>query len=408
MVAGKKMSRHDEHHAPAACENCHTPLQGEFCHACGQSVHSPIRHAAHALEEIFESFWHLDGRIFRTLRDLLAPGRVARNYLAGHRARYVAPLRLFVIVSVLTFFVAQFTLNFGLDATKPIKVEGVVTDVPGKFSKANTVAEVVAMRDADLATMREARARTGPIPGVSQGMEAAIAMTQAQAKLRISQLDPTGAEARKLAAADADVQATPPPKKGNNTQLRTDLSVDPAKPWNEKTNPLKVSGLPAFANRWLNRQIAHGRDNIERYQEEPELFTRAALSAIPSALFMLVPVFALLLKGLYIGTRRLYLEHLVVALYSHVFLCLALLTLFVLVGLDNWLTPQAAWFGWVTGLLEFALWCWMPAYLLLMQKRVYEQRWWLTLLKYSVLGLLYFVLLSFATLFVVIVSVVKA
>ncbi|MGH8027478.1 MAG: DUF3667 domain-containing protein, partial [Pseudoxanthomonas sp.] len=57
------------HDAPAHCENCHAPLQGEFCHQCGQSIHNPVRHAGHAIEEVFESFWHLDGRVFRTLRD---------------------------------------------------------------------------------------------------------------------------------------------------------------------------------------------------------------------------------------------------------------------------------------------------------------------------------------------------
>ena len=99
---------HDAVHA-SACENCQTPLQGGFCHVCGQNAHNPLRSFGHAVEEVFESFWHLDGRIFRTLRTLLSPGRLANAYLAGHRAPYVAPLRLFVILSVLTFFVAQLT-----------------------------------------------------------------------------------------------------------------------------------------------------------------------------------------------------------------------------------------------------------------------------------------------------------
>lgn len=42
---------------------------------------------------------------------------------------------------------------------------------------------------------------------------------------------------------------------------------------------------------------------------------------MPTALFILMPVFALLLKLAYLGSGRLSLEHLVVALYSHAFLC---------------------------------------------------------------------------------------
>ena len=41
-------------------------------------------------------------------------------------------------------------------------------------------------------------------------------------------------------------------------------------------------------------------------------------------MFVLVPVCALMLKLAYLFQRRLYLEHLVVTLYSHVFLLLAL------------------------------------------------------------------------------------
>ena len=138
------------HAAPARCENCGTELQGEFCHACGQSVHNPIRHAAHAVEEFFEAFWHLDGRVFRTLRDLMSPGRVAINYLAGHRARYIAPLRLFVILSLLTFFIGAATMHFD-DAT--VSTDGIDT-----IAAATTIAEVEKARDALVAEIEQARA----------------------------------------------------------------------------------------------------------------------------------------------------------------------------------------------------------------------------------------------------------
>ena len=104
------MSKQDVH-SVVNCENCATPLQGDYCHACGQPVHSPTRHFGHAIEEVLESFWHLDGRVFRTLRDLMVPGRIARNYLAGQRVRYIAPLRLFVILSLLTFFIGKLVVH---------------------------------------------------------------------------------------------------------------------------------------------------------------------------------------------------------------------------------------------------------------------------------------------------------
>ena len=93
------------------------------------------------------------------------------------------------------------------------------------------------------------------------------------------------------------------------------------------------------------------------------------LVSLGAALFVLVPLFALLLKLFYLDSGRLYLEHLVVAFYSHAFLCLALLAQFALLALDHWVTPHLAFFGAITGLAAALLWLWMPTYLLLMQKR---------------------------------------
>ena len=66
-------------HGHGACDNCQAALQGHYCHHCGQSAHNPLKHVGHAIEEVFESFWHLDGRIFRTLRRLLAPAAWPRT-----------------------------------------------------------------------------------------------------------------------------------------------------------------------------------------------------------------------------------------------------------------------------------------------------------------------------------------
>ena len=122
------------------CENCNEPLQGPYCHACGQPVANPVRHVGHAIEDVFESFWHLDGRVFRTLRHLLSPGRVALEYLAGHRMRYIAPLRLFVILSLITFFVGKLTVHAEGPAFE-------VTAGDTRFAKMDTVAEVESARD---------------------------------------------------------------------------------------------------------------------------------------------------------------------------------------------------------------------------------------------------------------------
>ena len=172
--------------------------------------------------------------------------------------------------------------------------------------------------------------------------------------------------------------------------------------WDAETNPIDVSFLPAFANDWLNAQVGRAEKNIARLQEDPDLHIKAVLSAIPTSLFVLLPVFALMLKLGYVFKRRLYMEHLIVALHSHAFLSFSLLLMFLLSWLERTLPAASTGFN----ILEFALFAWMPLYLLLMQKRVYRQGWPMTLLKYLVLGFCYFWLITLGAVVVALGSLV--
>ncbi len=377
-------------HTPANCENCATPLQGKYCHACGQSIHNPLRNFWHALEELIESFWHLDGRVFRTLRDLLVPpGLVANRYLAGHRVDYVAPLRLFVVMSLLAVVVAHFAMAAN-DHADVVKINGVPARTMDDVGAATTVAEAERRRDRVLKELREARAgMTGPAASGRKGIDAGIEAVNAAADRRIAEL-------REAAASGKPV---PPPSKVDLGE-----TID----WDMDKDPIRIGWLPDFANRWLTAEAAQGKRNLSRIQQDPQLFERAYYGATPKALFVLVPLFALLLKLAYLRSGRQYLEHLVVALYSHSWLLLDLLAIGVLNLFGDWLKPHAAWAATGLGWLSALLWWAMPVYLLLMQKRVYGQGWGKTLLKYLALGSIYLFLVAIAALVLVVYSVVHA
>lgn len=392
-----------------ACENCHTPLQGEFCYQCGQSAHNPLRHVGHAIEEVFESFWHLDGRIFRTLRTLMSPGKLANAYLAGHRAPFVAPLRLFVIVSVLTFFVAKFTVVLG---EMPVPPEAPARNASGQtnlvakdagvdFAALKTVDEVVKLRDETLDGLLSARASIPPALGfVRKPIEENIYSTQRRARERIMALQP---DHPVLAAPDRYVEGRALPG-----EIKGSLFMHNGKPFHPVDNPVRFDSLPDFANRWLNKKFARAEKNLPRIQDDFEQFKNVFIGSIPSALFVLVPVFALLLKVFYIGTRRVYLEHLVVALYSHVYLCLCVLAICLLSAVGGLFPAQAGWARVLFWTLEGLMLVWMPVYLFWMQQRVYRQHWLLTLLKYIVLGWLYFAMLISAIFFLTLTTWVNA
>ena len=86
------------------CANCGTRLQGPWCHACGQAATETHRHAHHLISEAFESFFHADGRLWRTAPRLVAdPDGLTRDYLAGKRASQVPPMRMFLVALFVLF-----------------------------------------------------------------------------------------------------------------------------------------------------------------------------------------------------------------------------------------------------------------------------------------------------------------
>ncbi len=88
------------------CLNCDATLDGRFCSACGQRVVPPHPTARELVGDAWKELSGYDGRIAATFRGLLKPGRLTRHYVEGQRARYVSPVRLYLIVSLTYFLLA--------------------------------------------------------------------------------------------------------------------------------------------------------------------------------------------------------------------------------------------------------------------------------------------------------------
>ena len=391
------MRRSDAHAAPAICKNGGPLRRGVFCHACAKSTPPPTRHFGHAVEEFFEAFWHLDGRVFRTLRDLMLPGRVAANYLAGQRVRYIAPLRLFVILSLLTFFVGKLVVHVDFG---PVQF---TSEDAAEIARAKTVEQVRGLEKDWLDQLSVFEKKAAGKPGVNPGLVALRARIQGVAESRIAELErqqglPAGKPAAQADAASPASTASSGKKDNDETQWKFN-----DRPWDEHSNPVDVSFLPGFADRWLNHKIGRAKGNIERWEDNIDEFVQAFFGAVPTALFLLMPVFALLLKAAYIGSGRRYLEHMVVALYSHAWLLLVLLAMFVLNAIGE--AAAALWVGIVTSLLMSLLWLWMPVYLFLMQRRVYGEHWAVAAVRYGVVGTIYLVMVTFVVVFAVLAGI---
>jgi len=366
-----------------ACENCGAALLGEYCYRCGQPVKGLVRHFTSIMGDFLDSVFNIDARFPHTIWPLFArPGYLSLEYFAGRRVRYVSPVRLFFFVSIITFFVAQLVIQAGQNTFQFDDGDG------SRIGRATTVAEVEKQRDEAIAKLDAAIAKAGKSPTATIGLRSAQAQVRTEAANRI----------RDLQAAAA--RGEPPPAPTPPT-----FSFDDGGNWDPKTHPLRIGWLPGFANDWLNAQVGRARENISRMGTDSSRYKDALLGAVPSTLFLLLPLFAVMLKLAYLFKRRLYMEHLIVALHSHAFLCLDLLLVFGVIALDRAVAPD----GLADGLLrlaEVALFGWMALYLLLMQKRVYRQGWFMTLVKYCALGFCYCILLSIGIGFTALLSLV--
>ena len=352
--------------APRICQNCGAPLHGEYCSACGQPLKGMIRTLSSMLHDVADTIFNIDSRIFRTLGPLyFRPGYLTNEYFAGRRVRYVTPFRLYFFLSVLAFFVVQFTLS-------DVNMNNVVIDDNG-IGAAQTPAEVEKARDEIIAKYSKQ---------ADGGAGQAIKNANRKAEQRLAYLK---------RIEEAKTKGEPPPV--DKSEDSTDLNFNDV-PWDAQKNPVHIAWLPAFANNHLNGAIGHAKDNLPRIRKDPKPFLLGAFGMLAQVLFVLMPLFALLLKIFYIFKRRLYMEHLIVALHSHAFVFLSMLAL-TLAGLArSWAAESAPMLAPLLRLLMIGMFCWLPIYLLLMQKKVYRQGWFFTTLKYGAIGICYTVMIS--------------
>jgi Protein of unknown function (DUF3667) len=118
------------------CLNCGTALYGVFCSACGQRDIPPYPSVR---ELVIDAFWELsgwDGRFASTVRALVRrPGFLTREFLEGRRARYLSPLRLYLMSSLVYFLLAATAPEVMIDGSRSLFIGVKVTQTPSNPSR---------------------------------------------------------------------------------------------------------------------------------------------------------------------------------------------------------------------------------------------------------------------------------
>ncbi|WP_395052303.1 DUF3667 domain-containing protein [Flavobacterium sp.] len=87
------------------CLNCSYVVENRFCSNCGQE-NIDTRKSFHQLfVHFFEDLTHYENSFWRTIKNLIfKPASLTKEYLSGKRMSYLAPIRLYIFISFVTFF----------------------------------------------------------------------------------------------------------------------------------------------------------------------------------------------------------------------------------------------------------------------------------------------------------------
>ncbi len=94
------------------CLNCDAEVYGRYCHVCGQENAEPKESFWHLVSHFFSDVTHFDGKFFSTVKHLLTkPGFLSSEYMKGRRVSYLNPIRMYLFTSAAFFLFFFYTVK---------------------------------------------------------------------------------------------------------------------------------------------------------------------------------------------------------------------------------------------------------------------------------------------------------
>ena len=353
-LAAKKLAGSDK------CLNCGTVLKGPFCYYCGQPDRNFLRFFPVLLRDMLEDLLDLDSRFMRTIKPLLfKPGKLTRDYMEGRRFRYAPPMRLYIFSSIVFFLLAAFLSSDAISIGQAKNNDGFI--------------HITADTEEELQDVNKA------LESLPESIRGQINTDQVKA-------EPEASESNEFDLGEIQFNE---------------------KPWNRETNPVDIQWLPGWINDKINDEIEGSPQKAEQINNNPNLIIEKVFDILPATMFILLPIVALIFKIWYLFAKRYYVEHLIFSLHNHSFLFVSLVII-MLANIVASLMRTQGYAGTATGAewMAVAIGVWIPVYLLISLRVVYQQGWFLTLGKFAAIGLSYLTLLTIVTSGVAIASFV--
>jgi Protein of unknown function (DUF3667) len=296
----KKRVSHSKIRTEKICLNCGTETTGRYCPACGQENIEPKQTVWHLISHFFSDITHFDGKFFSTVQDLfIKPGFLSKEYMNGRRASYLDPIRMYIFTSAF-FFIVFFSF---------VHPEKIAT---GKDLKS--------INDPVLLTqLAEAKNSHDSLEILKEYNEAVSPY------IKFNEDSSQKVEHKKFFKNYPSVEAY--------DSLQKTLPATEKDGWFKRRATIRIIAIE------------------QRFDRQRGEFIRELISNFvhnfPKMLFISLPIFALLLKLLYVRRKQFYyVDHGIFAIHLYIFSFLILLIYFLFSQIQT--HTGWTWIGWLT------------------------------------------------------------
>jgi Protein of unknown function (DUF3667) len=274
------------------CLNCNAQVQGHYCHICGQENVEPKESVWHLVNHFFQDITHFDGKFFSSLKYLITkPGFLSKEYMAGRRASYLNPIRMYIFTSAFFFLIF---FGFYKKNELPLKISTSATEMFADLRKNRA-----SLLDS-LKTVLPERQR----------MIIEDKLKNIEGDISLLERDSTATD--KLKSIDYSFNAISFDKESTK-KYKTSREYDSVQ------NALPKNRRDGFIRNKMERQNLHLK---EKYKNDGRAMLRGIaenfIQRFPQILFVSLPLFALLLRLLYLRRKDIfYVNHAILAIHVY-------------------------------------------------------------------------------------------
>jgi len=346
------------------CLNCGHHVEDTYCPHCGQENIELKEDALHMITHAIADYFHFEHKFFGTIKPLLLkPGKLTVDYVAGKRASFLHPIKLYIFISIV-FFITIFSGS----EKKKHESESKAAAVTEKIEKDTLVSDDI----------EEVKQVLKYLP---------IARVKKDSILREVEKD-----IKEKGKTTINIDSLPYKKSRFSAFARNGTIEE----YEKKQRALPKDQRDNFIENYFTKKSIQ----FNKYPDPSQKIKEDMIKLVPKMMFVLLPLFALILKLVYIRKRRFYYEHLIYSFHTHSAIFLSFIVSAVLV----WLTRFVINIEWLIGTAGFFYIVW---YIYRSLRTFYGSKRWITVLKLFFLIFCYSILLTLCFIGIIAISFIN-